>query len=108
MSERQRERDPDCTRRRGENRPVGDSRRVVWIEGACPADGDSAIVLEALRAGLETVEQVAAHLANVRYRHDLQRGGWATDIALVAPLYHIEAMETLTRLDGRVIRITEG
>jgi hypothetical protein len=82
-------------------------RDVAWVEGATPDDEESRVVFEAMTLrGLGTFEEVTEYLAKTFYWRDFLRGGWATDIGLLRPLYRREAREALQRLNGRCLRIT--
>jgi hypothetical protein len=81
------------------------SRGLRWILGATPDTEETRLVFEAITdRGLATVEEVTRHLADTLYWRDFLRGGWATDIGLLRPLYRREARETLERLEGRCVR----
>ncbi len=95
----------ESKRERVESAEAG--RRVTWIEGATPDGEESRVALEAItQRGLRTFEEVTEYLAKTFYWRDFLRGGWATDIGLLRPLYRREAREALQRLNGRCIRIT--
>jgi hypothetical protein len=82
-------------------------RRMTWIEGATPDGEESRVAFEAITLrGLSTFEEVTEYLAKTSYWRDFLRGGWATDIGLLRPLYRREAREALERLNGRCLRIT--
>lgn len=96
------------TRRRERERASEDApgRRVRWIEGKVPDTEEARLVWEALtERGLTTSDEVVRYVADTLYWRDLLRGGWATDIRLVRPIYFREARETLERLAGTLVTI---
>lgn len=95
-------------RRRERERALAEvrGRRVRWIEGGVPDTEETRLVFEALtERGLTTYEEVVRYVADTLYWRDLLRGGWATDIRLVRPIYFREARETLERLAGTLVTI---
>lgn len=83
------------------------SRRVSWIEGAAPEGEEAQLVFEAVAGrGLTKFGDIVKYLADTLYLRDFLRGGWATDIGLLRPLYRREARELLERLEGRLVRIS--
>lgn len=83
------------------------SRRVSRIEGATPTGEEAQLVFEAVvRRGLTKFDDIVKYLADTLYLRDFLRGGWATDIGLLRPLYRREARELLERLEGRLVRIS--
>lgn len=83
-------------------------KRVSWIFGQVPRSEEEKILYDALtQRGLQTVRDVKAHLADTLYWRDFLRGGWATDIGLLRPLYAREAQEIIDKLEGVSLLLEE-
>jgi hypothetical protein len=84
-------------------------RRVSWIPGQIPRNEEEEILRHAiLQKGLETFDEVKAYLADTLYWRDFLRGGWATDIALLRPLYACEAQAIIGTLRGVRLLVEEA
>lgn len=84
-------------------------KRVSWIPGEVPRSEEEEILHDALtQRGLETFGDVKDYLADTLYWRDFLRGGWATDIALLRPLYAREAREIIEKLQGVRLLIEEA
>lgn len=84
-------------------------KRVSWIAGEVPRSEEEEILHDALtQRGLETFGDVKDYLADTLYWRDFLRGGWATDIALLRPLYAHEAREIIEKLQGVRLLIEEA
>lgn len=74
---------------------------VRWLPGQIPGSEEEKILYEGLtQQGLQSFRDVKTYLADTLYWRDFLRGGWATDIALLRPLYAREAHEIISRLEG--------
>ena len=85
--------------------PVPEHTPVAWI-GAPPADEESRVVWESLKArpGIDhaaLVERVAERL----FRRDLDTVGAVADVGFFLPFYLAHARRLIAALDGTLLRI---